>query len=310
MRKVRKNVLLSKFSNYKIGGPARYFFIAQNVEEVKEAVLWTRRNKQKIFILGGGTNLLFGDRGFKGLVLKPEIKFLELEKTIVKVGAGVLMPDLLRFTIKHSLSGLEWAGGLPGTLGGAIRGNAGAFRGEIKDCVESVTSLNIETLKASIYSNKSCQFAYRSSFFKKRNDREIILNAALKLKMGNLKEIKAAIQDKIEFRNSRHPLEYPNSGSVFKNVNVKRVPKKVLAAMKHVIKPDPFPVIPTAYLISEAGLKGVQKGGAMISPKHPNFIVNINRAKAKDVLTLIHLVKSTLKRKFRITVEEEVQIVN
>lgn len=309
MIKIEENIILAGFTNYKIGGPARYFFQAKSVQELKEAIRWAKLKKQKIFILGGGTNLLFSDDGFRGLVLKPDINFMEVKGKKIKAGAGIQMADLVKLTIKNKLSGLEWAGGLPGTLGGAIRGNAGAFRGEIKDNIEFVKSLNVKTLKISTYNYKNCEFNYRNSFFKKHDGKEIVLSATLKLKKGGLKQIKSAVQDKIDFRNTRHPLEYPNSGSVFKNVNIKRVPKEVLAQMNHIIKTDPVPVIPTAYLISEANLKGASRGGAMISPKHPNFIVNVNNAKAKDVLALIKLAKSTIKQKFGITIEEEVQIV-
>ncbi|MBI3589259.1 MAG: UDP-N-acetylmuramate dehydrogenase [Candidatus Liptonbacteria bacterium] len=310
MIKIQKNVPLSKHSNYKIGGQARYFFEAKSIKDLKEAVVWARENKQKIFILGGGTNLLFSDAGFKGLVLKIDIQHLTANGLRIRVGAGVLMPDLLKFAIKQSFSGLEWAGGLPGTLGGAIRGNAGAFRGEIKDNIESVESFNIQTLKVKTYSDKSCQFGYRTSFFKKKDGEFIVTGAVLKLKKGNPKAIKFAIQDKIDFRRAKHPLEYPNTGSTFKNVDVKKFPKASLVQVRHVIKPDPFPVIPTAYLISEAGLKGLKRGKAMVSPKHPNFIVNLGGAKASHVKAVIKAVKAGVKRKFGITLEVEVQIVS
>jgi len=326
MIKIEENIILAGFTNYKIGGPARYFFQAKNVQELKEAIRWTKSKKQKIFILGGGTNLLFSDDGFKGLVLKPDINFLEVKGEKIKAGAGALMSDILKLTIKNKLSGLEWAGGLPGTLGGAIRGNAGAFRGETKDNIESVKSLNIKTLEISTYNNKNCEFDYRNSLFKKHDGGEIVLSAVLKFKKGDSKKIQASIQGKIDFRNTRHPLEYPNSGSVFKNVPITRKIADLIAADSRgnnqrkpasglrwsaiPVKTDPFPVIPTAYLISEANLKGVSRGGAMISPKHPNFIVNVNNAKAKDVLALIKLVKSTIKQKFGITIEEEVQFLS
>ncbi len=324
MIKIKENVILSRFSNYKIGGPARYFFEAKTVKAVKEAVYWGRTKKQNFFILGGGTNLLFSDKGFNGFILKPDIKFLKISGMKVKAGAGVLMSDLLKFATKHGLSGLEWAGGLPGTLGGAIRGNAGAFKGEIKDSIESVTSFNIKNSKVFVRKNKACRFSYRTSLFKEKDNEEIILEATLKLKKGNPKEIRAAILDKIDFRKKKHPLEYPNSGSVFKNVPLTQIFKKETLEYTEAVhqsnfnlkgsvvpvKSDPFPVIPTAYLISESELKGITRGGAMISTKHPNFIVNVKNAKARDVLALIKLVKSTLKRKFGISAEEEVQIVN
>ena len=321
--RIKENVSLSEYSNYKIGGRAKYFFEAKSVKDLKEAILWAKANKQKVFVLGGGTNLLFSDKGYNGLVLKVSINHLTSKGLCVRAGAGVQIEDLLKFSVKKKLSGLEWAGGLPGTLGGAIRGNAGAFKGEIKDNIESVESFNVKTLKVTVCKNKACQFSYRASFFKKKDGDYIITGAVIKLKRGNPKDIQASVQDKIDFRKSRHPLEYPNSGSVFKNIPLSQMVKEntleyresarqssfSLRGITVPVKNDPFPVIPTAFLISAAGLKGTQVGGAMISTKHPNFIVNVKYAKAKDVLALIKLVKSTLERKFGITVEEEVQIV-
>lgn len=307
--RIRKNVPLSSYSNYKIGGRAKYFFEAKSISEIKEAILWAQKTRQKIFVLGGGTNLLFSDRGYSGLILKINIQYLKVKNNLISAGAGVSIEELLSFSLQHKLSGLEWAGGLPGTLGGAIRGNAGAFGGETKDNIESVEFFDVKTLEKLTCKNKACDFSYRTSLFKKKNGEFIITGAVLKLKKGDPKQIQSKIKDKIDFRKSRHPLEFPNSGSVFKNVDIKKFSQKILAKIKHVIKPDPFPVIPTAYLISEAGLKGRKVGGAMISTKHPNFIINVKNAKAKDILALISLVKSTLKRKFGVSVEEEVQIV-
>ncbi|MBI2034011.1 MAG: UDP-N-acetylmuramate dehydrogenase [Candidatus Liptonbacteria bacterium] len=309
MIKIKENVPLSEWSSYRIGGTASYFFDAEDFGGIKEALEWAKKENQPVFILGGGTNLLIDDKGFRGLVLKPSLNFIEAHSEEIEVGAGVKMHDLLNFTIKKGLSGLEWAGGLPGTFGGAIRGNAGAFKGEIKDVVRSVKGLDTETLKEVQRSQKECRFGYRSSIFKEKNGAEIILGATLKLKKGNQKEIQRAIEEKIDYRLARHPMEYPNIGSIFKNVAVERFPKNNLAAVEKVIKVDPFPVVPTAYLISEAGLKGVALGGAMVSPKHPNFIVNVLNAQAEEVRSLIELVKSEVKKKFKIELEEEVQKV-
>ena len=143
----------------------------------------------------------------------------------------------------------------------------------------------------------------------KEKGKEIILTASFGLRGGNRKEIESAINEKITYRRSRHPLEYPNIGSIFKNVALDTVAADVKPLVAHVVKQDPFPVVPTAYLISEAGLKGVSSGGAMISPKHPNFIVNVLSACASDVKKLINLAKKEVKDKFGIELEEEVQIV-
>ncbi len=309
MSKFQENVVLAKYSNYKIGGPAEFFFEAKNVDEIKWALGEAKKLKLKIFILGGGTNLLISDEGYRGLVLKPNIDFLKCEGTAVAAGAGILMPELLDFTAEKWLSGLEWAGGLPGTLGGAIYGNAGAFGGETKDNIKEVESFDVESAEGHRRNNKECEFGYRDSIFKKLNGREIILSATFSLKKGDSAEIKKAALSKIEYRKSKQPLEYPNIGSIFKNVPVGLVPKDILEKCADVIKQDPFPIVPAARLIGLAGLKGMRSGGAMISPKHGNFIVNVGGAKAKDVEYLIEFVKREIKNKFGVALEEEVRLL-
>lgn len=304
----QENVSLKQYSNYKIGGPSRYFFAPKNLDELNEAIKKAREEKLKIFILGGGTNLLINDQGFDGLVIKPEVGGLKREGNLVLAGAGVLMSDLLNFSVSQSLSGLEWAGGLPGTVGGAVRGNAGAFGGETKDSIKEVVSLDIKDTEPNMVKrgNEACQFGYRNSVFKINDGHEIILEAEFELKPGDPAEIKKIIEEKIKYRKERQPLEYPNIGSIFKNVDLKLVPEKYQKEWAGVIKKDPFPVMPTAHILTEAGLKGRQVGQAMVSPKHPNFIVNLGGASAEDVKALIKIVKSTVKEKFGVDLEEEV----
>jgi UDP-N-acetylmuramate dehydrogenase len=323
MPKFRESVLLSTFSHYKIGGPARFFFNAKNEKEAVWAVKEAKAKKLPVFVLSGGTNLLIGDEGFEGLVLRPDITTIKMKGDTFTVGAGVFMNDLLDFTIKKSLSGLEWAGGLPGTLGGAIRGNAGCFGGEIKDSIVSVRSFDRKTMKIVERTNKQCAFSYRDSVFKRKNGSDVILSATIRLQKGDKKQIAASIKEKIEYRKKHHPLEYPNIGSTFKNVPLHHVHKEGSSKYKKAlvestlefkgsqfsVKKDPFPVISTAKLISESGLRGVSFGGAMISPKHPNFIVNVLNANSSDVKNLITLAKSEVKKKFGVTLEEEIQII-
>jgi UDP-N-acetylmuramate dehydrogenase len=319
---LRKNIPLSKYSNYKIGGPADYFFEAKKVDEIIKALdKWrsfrtSRNKKNNIFILGAGTNILFDDKGYKGLIIKPKIEFIKKDgrdNLLLRVGAGVLMRNLLNFAISKNLSGLEWAGGLPGTLGGAIRGNAGAFGGKTKDIIKEVVSLDISGRNPKIVrrKNKECDFGYRSSIFKKQSlgklgTREIIIEAVLVFKKGDKKSIKEIADKNVNYRKEKQPLEYPNIGSIFKNVNLKKIPKNKKKEFSAVIKTDPFPVMPAAHLISEAGLKGACFGGAMVSPKHPNFIVNVSKATSSDVENLIKLVKKKVKSKFGVELEEEI----
>ncbi len=322
---MKENVPLKDYSYYKIDGPARYFFEVFNFKELKEALDFSKKVNYPVFVLGGGSNILFPDEGLERVVIKINLKKIELENNLLKVSAGVMIEELLNFCLENSLKGLEWAGGLPGTLGGAIRGNAGAFGYEIKDVVEEVISIQIDQPEVIIKRKKEeCHFNYRSSIFKEKND-EIILETVLKLEKGDKKDIEKIIKEKIKYREEKHPLEYPNIGSIFKNVplasiegeidylkedKVRIIPKNhPELVFEAPIKIDPFPVIPTAFLISEVGLKGVREGQAMISEKHPNFIVNLGEAKAQEVKKLIQIIKEKVYEKFLIKLEEEVIIL-
>ena len=300
---------MKRYSNFRIGGQAKYFKEAKTAEELVEAIKGAKEKNIPIYILGGGTNILWSDKGFDGLVLKPDFNFIEVEDFYLTAGASVPMSKLVQAAVSRGLAGLEWAGGLPGTFGGAVYGNAGAFGGEIRDIVVEVMSLDTETMELKKRNNIECEFGYRASVFKKRG-KEIILQATVKLEPGEKRILYESMMAKINYRKRRHPLEYPNIGSIFKNVPVGNLDKELADPHRLVVKTDPFPVIPAAYLIDKAGLRGVSFGGAMISPRHPNFIVNVLDAKAGDVLALIELIKEKVKEKFKIQLEEEVRIIN
>jgi len=305
---IKNNVLLKNYSTFQIGGKAKYFATIRNESELEEAIKFCKEKNIPFFILGGGSNVLFSDKGINGLIIKMENKkFNFLENNKVLAESGCEMKEIVKATIERGLAGLEWAGGLPGTLGGAIRGNAGAFGGEIKDCVEKVIAFSQKDNKKKEYSQKECQFGYRSSIFKK--NKEIILSAVLSFKKGDAKELKRKVEEKINYRKERHPLEYPNAGSIFKNCPLDKIPENVKERFKDKIKFDPFPILPSAVLIAEAGLIGFKKGGAKISEKHPNFIINFNNATFQDVIYIIKKVKDTVFEKFGVVLEEEIEIV-
>jgi UDP-N-acetylmuramate dehydrogenase len=306
----QKNVPLSQYSNFKIGGPARYFCDATSLAQLIEAIKEAQTLNESIFFIGGGNNLLISDAGFEGVVIKPTLKQLELRQDFtVHVGAGVLVSEFSDFCVAHSLSGWEWAGGLPGTMGGAIWGNAGCFGGETKDSVIRVESLNTETTQLVVRNNADCNFAYRSSIFKTQPKKEVILEVVLSLKKGDVELIKKSIEEKKEYRRVKQPLEYPNVGSIFKNTPIEKVPSEVLKQYEKKIKTDPFPVLPSAILIDAAGLREYRVGGAMVSPKHPNFIVNMGGATAADVKAVMLHVAQTVKEKFGVELEQEVIFV-
>lgn len=306
---LKTNISLKDYSNYKIGGEAKFLLEAKNEDDIKEGVLLFRKDNPngKIFILGKGTNILIDDNGFDGLVIISSLKGISEDNGQLSVSSGETIEDINEFCIDKSLSGLEWSGGLPGTIGGAVRGNAGAFGGEIKDNVQSVTSMDLSTFEIRKRTNKDCDFSYRNSIFKKtEGENEIILNVTLSLIMGEKEKIDEETLSKINYRKERHPLEYPNIGSIFKNVDFKDVPDDLKDEMTQYIKNDPFPVVPSAKLIFLAGLKGERIGDAQISEKHTNFIVNLGNAKSSDVLELIELVKKTIMEKYQIEIEQEV----
>lgn len=302
---LRQNVPLKDYSNYKIGGFSKYFAEVSSKEELSE-VLSNWQIDLPIFILGKGTNILISEEGFDGLVIHNNINGIEMENEKVEVGAGTLVSDFLNFCIENSLSGFEWAGGLPGSVGGAVRGNAGAFKGETKDSVYSVNSINLKTLKETTRNNKECEFSYRSSIFKTKKTDEIILSVTFKLTKGDKDSIKKSIQDKIDYRNEKHPMELPSIGSTFKNIPVMDLTDLQKRKLIQFAKDDPFPVIPVAKLLYLCDLKGKRVGDAQISEKHPNFIVNLGSARSQDVKKLIGIAKKAVHKKFNLELEEEI----
>lgn len=304
---IKTGVKLSDFSNYKTGGPADYFTVVKSADDIKQALLFAKEKNLKFFILAGGTKVLFPDGGFRGLVIKIGIDDFKIDGMKIIAGAGVLVSDLVKASIDNELTGLDWAGGLPGTIGGAVRGNAGCFGGEMKDIVSEVSGVDMEGgIKK--FSNAECNFGYRDSRFKKEKFiiTEIVLDLKKELPKEKLEEL---VQDHINYRNERQPLEYPSCGSVFKNVPVGKVSVEVSEKFKDVTKTDPFPVIPTAALIHEAGLKGYTIGGAKVSEKHPNFIINIGNATSADILAVLNFVKSKIKQEYDVNLEVEVEII-
>ncbi|OQA04610.1 MAG: UDP-N-acetylenolpyruvoylglucosamine reductase [bacterium ADurb.Bin400] len=311
---IKKNVPLNKYCHYRIGGLAKYFLEVNNIDDVINGLNeWkTISNGLNLassnkFILGAGTNLLIDDHGYDGLVIRNNIRTINANNRDITFGAGLLFSEAIDYCIDQSLSGFEWAGGLPGTVGGAIRGNAGAFGGETKDNIVNVTSVNIETLEIINRPFETCEFNYRSSIYKTLHAKdELIVNGTFRFEPGNQAAIKQAVQEKINYRQSHQPLQYPSAGSTFKNVDCRLASGRLIESCQHVLKTDPMPVIPVAHLLSEAGLKGTKIGGAMISEMHPNFIVNVDNATAKDVLDLINLAKKTIKNKYAVEIEPEI----
>jgi UDP-N-acetylmuramate dehydrogenase len=223
------------------------------------------------------------------------------------VGAAVMMNDLVTQLNQAGLAGMEWAGGLPGTFGGAVRGNAGCFGGEMKDSILSVESVNKNTGEITKRNNKECEFIYRGSYFKSHQD-EIIVSAELELTTASPVDLEKISDDHRMFRKARHP-QKPSAGSVFKNTPVEKVPAQFMADFKNFVKTDPFPIVPTGKIIADTGLVGASVGDAQVSSQHANMIINNNHATGEDIFELIQKIKLAVREKYGIELEVEPELV-
>jgi len=331
---LQKNISLKNYTTFKIGGPAKYFLTAGNKEEIKKAVELAKKLNLNYFILGGGSNILVSDKGFDGIVIKIQNSKFKVQNQNSKLKtiyaeAGVKLGTLVEYSIEKSLTGLEWAIGIPGTLGGAIRGNAGAFNYSISDFVKIVGVLDIQEekiknakgsnhlkpnkiqndrLKFKIFENKDCEFGYRESIFKHKKNL-IILAAEIQLEKGDSKISKKRIQKYLQRRKSVQPFEYPSAGSVFKNILFSEISPEALKKCSKIEQFRQVGKIPAGWLIENVGLKGKKIGGAQISEKHANFIINTGNAKAEDVTILISLIKQKVRNNFGLQLMEEIEYV-
>jgi len=285
--KVVENVSIKLLTTYKVGGRCDLVIYPKGVKELIDLRKYLKGKKIKYKILGNGSNVLFSDKHFNGVIIKLDnFKNMKIIDTKVSVGAGYSLVKLSYQTIKKNLRGLEFACGIPATVGGAIYMNAGAYKSDmgyiVKDCQVLTPDDKVITL-----TNKELDFHYRSSFFQKHPD-YICLGATLKLKRGNAKELEQLVKDRKKRRMETQPLNFPSAGSVFRN-------------------PDGYFA---GQLIEEVGLKGLQRGGAMISDKHANFIVNYQNAKARDIQDLIEIVYQSVLEKYNIELKVEQEFVN
>ena len=306
---IQRNVLLKNYTTYKIGGPAKYFFDAKNEEDLIRAVTISKKFKLPIIILGGGSNTLASDKGFRGLVIRLNNTGFNLQDNIVCVDAGVKLSKLVQLLAENGLTGMEWSVGIPNaTVGGAIYGHAQAFGEKISDCLESVEVLDSKILKTKKLFKSQCKFSLKSSIFKK-NKRLIIIKAIFKLEKSGQKKVKEKMESILYHRNTKHPMNFPSAGSTFVNPEKKIKNKKLLKLYPELLEFNKLGAIPAGYLIEKVGLAGKQIGKAKISEKHSNFIINLGGAKAKDVLALIKLAKKKVKAKIGVNLETEIQFV-
>ncbi|MCX6789321.1 MAG: UDP-N-acetylmuramate dehydrogenase [Candidatus Gribaldobacteria bacterium] len=306
---LKENILLKSYTTFQIGGLARYFWEAESVPDIKEAIEWAKGNGLSFFVLAGGSNLLVADKGFDGLAIKVQSsKFkaqsLGGDKALLYCEAGVKLSDLVAFSLEEGLSGLEWASGIPqATVGGSIWGNAGAFGKNMADIVSQVEVMEVQSSKFKVknYKNKECGFAYKDSIFK-QNKNLVILSAGLVLEKKNKQEVKEEVKKVLQYRKNHHPNQ-PSAGSVFQNIK----DEKIILSRPEFAVFQARKEISAGWLIEQCGLKGKKIGGAQISTEHTNFIVNTGAATASEVRQLIDLAKQTVWQKFAIALEEEIQ---
>ena len=285
---VLKNEPMSKHTSLKIGGIADYFIKVKSVDELKNILELTNRNKIKTTIVGNGTNLLVKDAGIRGVVIKLELNEFKIKKTaneiLITVGSGMTLAALAAIALKEEISGLEFLAGIPGTIGGAIRMNAGAYGSEMKDIVVKTRYMTYDG-KIKTLDLDEHEFMYRNSIFSKLN--VFIIDTTIRVKKGNKEEIESKMNEYSMSRKRSQPLEYPNAGSTFKRKEG----------------------IITAKLIDECGLKGFNVGDAEVSTKHAGFIVNKGKATAKDFLELVEYIKKEIKNKTGLDIELEILVI-
>lgn len=278
---------MKKHTTVKVGGNADVVVFPNNVEEIKQIVKFAKENKIEYYIVGCGSNLLVTDEDVCGIVIIISNIFgkVYVNGNTIVADSGAAIPYVSQIAKRNSLTGLEFACGIPGTVGGAIRMNAGAYGGEISDVFLQATYLdsegNIKTIN-----KEQMEFGYRKSFFTNHKD-YVIISAKFVLKEGNMEEIKNKMDENNLARRTKQPLEYPNFGSVFK-------------------RPEGYFV---GKLITDAGLKGYKIGGAQVSEKHAGFIINTGNATCKDIVDLIHHIQGVIHEKYGVDLETEVVFI-
>ena len=277
---------MKRHTTFRIGGPAEVFVMPGNLEEVQRILEICRTEDLPYFILGNGSNLLVSDRGYRGVVIQLDRNFgeVKVEGTEIHASAGALLSTIAVAARRASLTGFEFAGGIPGTLGGAVVMNAGAYGGEMKDVLRKVMVMD-QSGKVFEIPAEELQMGYRTSIIKTAG--YIVLGAVLSLKEGNLEEIKMLTRKLSEQRTSKQPLEYPSAGSTFKR------PEGYFAGK----------------LIMDSGLRGYRVGGAQVSEKHCGFVINTGDATAEDVCSLMKHVTEIVYAKFGVTLEPEVKFL-
>lgn len=308
---------LSKYTTFKIGGPAKVLLQPKTNESLMDAFRYVLDHDLPYFILGGGSNVLMSDEGFEGVVIRPRNVGLRVEGDNVYVEAGVVLGKLATMTAKAGLTGLEWGIAVPGNVGGAVRGNAGAFGGEIKDTLVSADIFDGKDLRT--VTKKEMDFVYRGSRIKHGGAHELVISATFKLTPADAKACQAKVKELLDKKFKDQPMGEFCAGCLFKNIEVDGSSKKLKSSskgkpterfMKEV--PEDFwqkGKVPAGWLIEKVGMKGFSQNGVKVSEKHANFLVNTGGAKAADIHALAKLVHDKVKAEFGVELEEEVEVL-
>lgn len=308
------NYPLKNLTTMKIGGPAKYFINVKNENDLIKAIEWVDKKKIKWSVVGDGSNLIPSDDGFDGLIIKNEINDFKTKGNSVFVGAGNNLLKLIFKLDQLGLAGMEKMAGIPGTIGGAIYGSAGAYGQEIKDNLLRVKIYDASTKlstsgKTDWLSKKQCLFAYRENIFKKKKN-WIILEAEFKFKKGDPKELQKISKEIIELREKKYWPGLLCPGSFFKNIMVKNI-KPTKLREKFLKKIDKGKInhgkVPAGYLLEEIGAKGVRVGGIKVAKHHANLIYNPGKGKSSEIIKLAKILKQKVKNKFGINLKEEIQ---
>ena len=304
---IRQDVPLAPFTSIDIGGPARFFATASDLSGLREALLFARDRGLPFRILGGGTNLLVGDDGFDGLVVRLKFEGARVAGHGIEAEAGVDLNGLVQRTAQWGLSGMESLAGIPGLLGGALRGNAGAYGSCIGEVTETVTALDAENLELCTLDRQACGFAYRSSRFK-REPRLIVVSALLTLSPGDAAQIREKVEATIARRTARNLQCAKSVGSFFMNplVTDEELIRRFESDQKVRCRDGR---IPAGWLIDQAHLRSTRVGAAQVSALHANYLVNTERASAGEMLRLAALVKKSVRAATGVQLQEEVSFL-
>jgi len=304
---LRENVPLAPLTTFRVGGVARYYAEASVAIEIAEIFEYAEQHKLPLYVLGGGSNILFSDTGFPGIVVHLIDGGIHVSGEKITAAAGVSLFDVVWKAKDAELEGIEKLAGIPGSFGGAVRGNAGAFGMEIGDVIVSVKTLDRHTGMVREYRQEECEFGYRTSIFKKRPEL-VILSAEMKLLPGERGMLERVIKETVVVREAKHPQDAKCAGSFFMNPVVKD--EHLLQEFeKDTGMPPKNGKLPAGWLIDHVGLRGKKIGGAMVSMKHPNYLLNTGTATAEDIVTLASLVKTKVRDELKVRLQEEVQYV-